>query len=127
MKPKRIALLDLSAMARAALGALESDDDTAGHEPTQGPVRCTLCGTELPNPSHCAQLDASSAVDDDADLAIEIALDWVRANRDRARRTTPFERSLLRTLQARLRRSGRSLRRGALPKLTPARGRGRAR
>ena len=105
MKPKRIAVLDLSALARLARGSPESDDlasDERGSTPSH--PSWARCGTELDHEAHCAALD--NPADDDSDsLAIEIALDWVRTNREQTRRTA-FERSLLRTLQARLRRNG---------------------
>jgi hypothetical protein len=111
MKPKRIAVLDLSALARAAAGSPPVEDE-ASHECAPTPSRWIRCGTELDHEAHCAELDEPSAAgsahdpaDDPDFLAIEIALDWARANRERTRRTA-FERALLRTLQARLRRNG---------------------
>jgi len=131
MKLKRIALLDLSALARVVSGPAENDDVADAREPTPPPASWTRCGTELDHEAHCAELEAPGELtpDDDTDpLAIEIALDWVRAHRDRTRRTA-FERALLRTLQARLRRNGArsARRRSAEAALGPSRGRGRAR
>ena len=114
MKVKRIALLDLSALARAASGSPARDDGAEEREPRTPPSRCTQCGTAMDHGSPATQLDdpTDPDADDDFDpLAIEIALDWARAKSDRTRRTA-FERTLLRTLQLRLRRNAaRSARR----------------
>jgi hypothetical protein len=119
MKPKRILVLDLSALARPASGSPELEDDDA-RDPAPSRARWARCGTAIDHQTQNTQardVPIERTPDPDSDpLAIDIALEWVRDKRDRTRRSA-FERTLLRTLQARLRRNGlRAARRPAPPR-----------
>ena len=112
MKLKRCS--DPMALALSACGSPELDENASAESDPLEPS-WTGCGAALDHDAHCAQTELP--VDYDAGpLTIEIALDWAQASRAKKGRRTAFERTLLRSLQARLRRGGfRSPRRRILP------------